>query len=135
MKNLYIIASAAAKRMETEQFIWNALREKGWRVFDIHELPRISQNDIAVTNARIARVIKNRFPVSEKQVVIICLIPTIDTLVYRLNGFSDSVISDQFDSCQSLAKHSADACFCSDDLRTVTSEIIRFIESKEAELL
>ena len=133
MKNLYIIASAAAKRMESEQVIWNALVEKGWQVFDIHELPRICQNDIAVTNANIARVIKNRFSASEKPVVIICLIPTIDILVCRLGELSDKIIVDQFDSCQILARLSADTCICSNDLEAAASEIINFIKTKEAE--
>ena len=131
MKNLYIIASAAAKNMESETQIWDELRQKGWNVSDIHEFPRICSHEIAVTTPAIAGVIKKRFSIIEKHVVIICLIPSINKLLKRLQGYPDAVVAEQYDTCSELAKISADICISSDDMESAAKELVSFIDAKE----
>lgn len=131
MRNLYIIASAAAKNMDSEKQIWDELRQNGWNVADIHEYPRIRSHDIAVATPAIANVVQKRLSKPDRSVIVICLIPSINILIKRLHGYSDAVVAAQYDACNELAKLSADACIVSDNMEFAAQELIAFIKAKE----
>lgn len=129
MKNLYIIVSCATKPMASEKKLWEALSKQGWRVRDIHDLPRILDNEIAVAKPRIARIVKNRCS-SLKKVFVIVLITSADILIRREPMANRMEINACIEDAENMILE-ADAWFLEDDLLEAADNIRHFIESKE----
>ena len=131
MKNLYIIVTGAVKNKKSEQALWDTLKEAGFAVLDIHDSPRIAQHEIAITNAAIAKVIKNRFENPSRKVKLICLMPSDDVLADRLLGFPEAYINRVIKETQLFALQNADYTIPSDNLEEAAEQILDIIRDLE----
>lgn len=129
MKNLYIIVSSATSPLTSEKELWDSLRERGWAVHDIHDLPRILDNEIAVAKSKIARIVKNRCTCFKK-VFIIALITTADTLMIREPTANHLEINTNIADAESIILE-ADAWFLEDNLLEAADSVKRFIDVQE----
>lgn len=131
MKYLYLIATGAAKRPDSERVLWDALKAKGLEVRDIHDLPRIAKHEIAVTDAVIARLVKKRYNEEERPVRIICLAASEEALAARLPGVPERQIAAIEEEMRLLALQDADYCVPSDDLEMAADLLVSLIERLE----
>ena len=131
MKNLYFIVTGAEKNRKSEQILWDALKDAGFAVLDVHDLPRIARHEIAITNAPIAKVIKNRFVNAGKPAKYICLLASDDVLTKRLSGFPEAYVTKTIKDMQSFALQHADYCVPADDLEEAAKLILDIIKDLE----
>lgn len=132
IKYIYIIASGAAKKISSEQILWNTICSEGLTVRDIHDLPRIAQHEIAIADAKIARLVKELFEKEEKKVKLICLITSEEVIQQRLKGFSQEDIVRISKDLKKVALQDADFCVPADDLEVAAGLIINIIKNQEA---
>lgn len=132
MNKLYVIATGASVNMSSEHVLWDALKRNGWAVHDIHDLPRITQNEIIVTNAPIARLVQKRVSNDIKPVILICLEASALTMVERLRTYSTAFITAQMEANHDLAMLYADLCVQSDDLNEAAAIITEYIRKTES---
>lgn len=114
MKNIYVIATAAAEDMKSENVLWSALEANGWAVRDIHALSRLERNDIIVARPEIAVLVKTRFRASKKKAVLIGLATEPNVLQNRTD--ITSRMEKSIETCSVICSEYADACFPGDDL-------------------
>ena len=133
MKYIYILASGAAKKMKSEQALWDALCAAGLPVRDIHDLPRIAQHDIAVAEPAIARLIKRRMNGSEKAVKLICLVPSDAVLTERMAGLSQTLVNRAIAEVGAFALEDADYCVPADELDVAAKTVANIIADLEAD--
>jgi len=131
MNNLYIITSAEAGDMDAESALWNALRDCGWSVRDIHELPRLEKNDIIVAKPELARLVRKRFAVKEKTAYLIVLRTDLDILLSRADNGVEG-LRERAEKCENLCEDGADVWFPGDNLKDAAILIQRYIERQEA---
>lgn len=130
MKNLYVIASAAAEDMESEKLLWGTLSENGWAVRGIYDLPRLESNDIIIARPDLARLIKKRVSTPTKKVFLITLWTEPDILYGRATK-KISQIEKNLLACKDLCSREADVWFPGDDLEGASILIQRYIEKQE----
>lgn len=129
MKNIYVIVSCATNPMKSESKLWESLRSNGWVVRDIHENPRILENEIISATARIALLTKNRCS-NYKKVFVIALVTTADILMKREPWVKETEINAQLADTERIVLE-ADAWFLEDDLLRAAESIKGFISEKE----
>ena len=131
MKYIYIIATGAAKRINREKVLWDALAAAGLPVRDIHELPHIALHDIDVSDAAVAKLIKKRLEKTEKKVKLICLIASENVIRERLIGLPQEYVVKAMKDTQLLALQEADFCVPADELEVAARIIINIITDIE----
>lgn len=131
MKHIYIIATAAAKRMDSEQALWSGLKNAGLAVRDIHDLPRIAQHDVAVAGTLVAGLVKKRVEKAGKDVKLICLITSKGVLAQRLKDVPEEQIPRIAGETEQFALQHADFCVPADDLDVAARLIVQIIKAQE----
>lgn len=133
MNCLYLIATGAARNPASEEPIWQALRAEGMVVRDIHELPRIAQHDVAITDAAVARLVKKRLQEAEKPLMLICLVASKEVLAERLAGFPPDYAERMSREIMELALDEADCCVPSDEPEVAARLLAEIIRARESE--
>lgn len=129
MKNIYVIATAAAEDMKSENVLWSALEENGWAVRDIYDLSRLERNDITVARPEIAVLVKNRYRSSQKKAILIDLETAPDVLCERTD--ITPRVEKSIETCRVVCSDFADANFPGDDLESASILISKYIERQE----
>ena len=133
MNGLYLIASGAARNPASEEPIWQALREEGMVVRDIHELPRITRHEVAIADAAVARLAKKRLREAGKPLMLICLVASEEVLAERLAGFPSDYVERMSREIMELALDEADCCVPSDEPEVAARLLAEIIRARESE--
>ena len=131
MKYIYMIASAAAKCMKSEQALWDAISAAGFPVRDIHALTRISQHDIAVAEPAVARLARRRIDKTDKEVKLIALVGSDEVVTERLKGFPKGYVEKELRDARTVGMEAADFCVPADELDAAARVIISIIQNLE----
>ena len=131
MKYIYLIATETVKSIENEQFFAPTLNEAGIVVRDIHDLPRITQHDVAVANVNITRLIKKRSEKVGKEIKVISLITPEKIMIQRLKGATSDEVQKAVKKEMLYALQEADYCVPAEEMEVAAGLVINIIRTIE----